>query len=106
LCAFYPAPVRELLGCQGFVKKLEVVSMTTKVLSAELARERAWRVYCLMNPSAQRQIKLKAQLDSYLATLQTIDSNSLTVDGLKYLKSLETLGAEKSGARRYGFANR
>jgi ABC-type sulfate transport system permease subunit len=81
------------------VRKLEV-SMTTKVLSAELARERAWRVYCLMNPSAQRQIKLKARLDSYLATLQTIDSNSLTVDGLKYLKRLETLGAEKSGEHR------
>jgi hypothetical protein len=80
--------------------KLEVVSMTIKVLSAELARERAWRVYCLMNPSAQRQIKLKAQLDSYLATLQTIDSNSLAVDGLKYLKSLERLGAEKSGEHR------
>jgi hypothetical protein len=80
-------------------KKLEV-SMTIKVLSAELARERAWRVYCLMNPSAQRQIKLKARLDSYLATLPTIDSNSLTVDGLKYLKRLETLGAEKSGEHR------
>ena len=76
------------------------VSMTIKVLSAELARERAWRVYCLMNPSAQRQIKLKARLDSYLATLETIDSNSLTVDGLKYLKSLETLGAEKSQEHR------
>jgi hypothetical protein len=80
-------------------KKLEV-SMTIKVLSAELARERAWRVYCLMNPSAQGQIKLKARLDSYLATLPTIDSNSLTVDGLKYLKRLETLGAEKSEEHR------
>jgi hypothetical protein len=93
-----PAQVRELLGCQ-LSQKLEV-TMTTKVLSAELARERAWRVYCLMNPSAQRQIKLKARLDSYLATLQTIDSNSLTVDGLKYLKRLETLGAEKPGEHR------
>jgi len=53
-----------------------------------------------MNPSAQRQIKLKARLDSYLATLQTIDSNSLAVHGLKYLKRLETLGAEKSEEHR------
>jgi hypothetical protein len=71
--------------------------MAIKVLSTELACERAWRVYCLMNPSAQKQIKLKARLDSYLSTLQTVDSNSLTVDGLKYLKRLEALDAEKSG---------
>ena len=53
--------------------------MTIKVLSTEFACERAWQVYCLMNPTAQRQIKLKARLDSYLSKLQTTDSNSLTV---------------------------
>jgi hypothetical protein len=74
--------------------------MAIKVLSTELACERAWRVYCLMNPSAQKQIKLKARLDSYLSTLQTVDSNSLTVDGLKYLKRLEALAAERSGEPR------
>jgi hypothetical protein len=74
--------------------------MAIKVLSTELACERAWRVYCLMNPSAQRQIKLKARLDSYLSTLQTVDSNSLAVDGLKYLKRLEALETEKSEERR------
>jgi len=74
--------------------------MTSKVLSTELACERAWRVYCLMNPSAQRRIKLKARRESYLSTLRTIDSNSLTVDGLRYLKRLEPLDAQKSGQPR------
>ena len=74
--------------------------MAIKVLSTELACERAWRVYCLMNPSAQKQIKLKARLDSYLSTLQTVDSNSLTVGGLIYLKRLEALAAERSGEPR------
>jgi hypothetical protein len=71
--------------------------MAIKVLSTELACERAWHAYCLMKPSAQRQIKLKARLDSYLSKLQTADSNSLTVDGLKYLKRLEAFDAERSG---------
>jgi hypothetical protein len=74
--------------------------MAIKVLSTELACERAWRVYCLMNPSAQKQIKLKARLDSYLSTLQTVDSNSLTVGGLNYLKRVEALAAERSGEPR------
>ena len=51
-------------------RKLEV-SMAIKALSTELACERAWQVYCLMNPSAHRQIKLKARLDSYLSTLNS-----------------------------------
>ena len=71
--------------------------MAIKVLSTELACERAWRVYCLMNPSAKRRIKLKAHLDSYLSKLSTDDSNSLTVDGLKYLKRLEAFEAEEAG---------
>jgi hypothetical protein len=69
--------------------------MDIKELSPELACERAWQVYCLMNPSAQRQMELKARLDSYLSTLQADDSNSLTVDGLKYLKRLEALDVAK-----------
>jgi hypothetical protein len=82
------------LAAKVLLRKLEA-SMAIKGLSMELAGERAWQVYCLMNPSAQRQIKLKARLDSYLSTLQTVDSNSLTVDGLKYLKRLEALDEVK-----------
>jgi len=81
---------------QSLVTKTGGEEMTTKALPTELASERAWQVYCLMNPSAKRQIKLKARLDSYLSTLQTVDSNSLTVDGLKYLKRLEALEATMS----------
>ena len=65
--------------------------MGEKVLSAKLASERAWQVYCLMNPSAQQRIGLKADLDSYLSKLEAVNSSTLTVDGLKYLKSLEQL---------------
>jgi hypothetical protein len=65
--------------------------MGVKVLPAELASERAWQVYCLINPSAQKRIGLKADLDSYLSKLETVDSSTLVVDGLKYLKSLEQL---------------
>jgi len=74
--------------------------MAIKTLSKELACERAWQVYCLMNPSAQRQIKLKARLDHYLSTLATADSNNLAVDGLKYLKGLASRGTEKVGEHR------
>jgi hypothetical protein len=65
--------------------------MGAKVLSAKLASERAWRVYCLMNRVAQKRIGLKADLDRYLSKLEAVDSRTLTVDGLKYLKSLEQL---------------
>jgi hypothetical protein len=65
--------------------------MGVKVLSAKLASERAWQVYCLMNPSAQKRIGLKSDLDRYLSKLEAVDSSTLTVDGLKYLKSLEQL---------------
>jgi hypothetical protein len=44
-----------------------------------------------MNPAAQKRIGLKADLDSYLSKLDAVDSSTLTVDGLKYLKSLEQL---------------
>jgi hypothetical protein len=64
--------------------------MGVKVLPAELASERAWQVYCLMNPVAQKRIGLKADLERYLSKLETVGSK-LTVDGLKYLKSLEQL---------------
>jgi hypothetical protein len=65
--------------------------MGVKVLSAKLASERAWQVYCLMNPVAQKRIGLKADLDGYLSKLEAVNSSTLTVDGLKYLKSLEQL---------------
>ncbi len=65
--------------------------MGVKVLSKKLASERAWQVYCLMNPAAQKRIGLKADLDRYLSKLETVDSSTLVVDGLKYLKSLEQL---------------
>jgi hypothetical protein len=65
--------------------------MGVKVLRAELESERAWQVYCLMNPSAQKRLGLKADLDRYLSKLETVDSSALAVDGLKYLKSLEQL---------------
>ena len=65
--------------------------MGVKVRPAKLASDRAWQVYCLMNPAAQKRIGLKADLDRYLSKLEAVDSNTLTVDGLKYLKSLEQL---------------
>ena len=65
--------------------------MGVKVLPAKLASDRVWQVYCLMNPSAQKRIGLKADLDRYLSKLETVGSKTLTVDGLKYLKSLEQL---------------
>jgi hypothetical protein len=65
--------------------------MGVKVLPAKLASERAWQVYCLINPSAQKRIGLKTDLDRYLSKLAAVDSSTLTVDGLKYLKSLEQL---------------
>jgi hypothetical protein len=65
--------------------------MGLRVLSAKLASERAWQVYCLINPSAQKRIGLKADMDSYLSKLEAVDSSTLVVDGLKYLKSLEQL---------------
>jgi hypothetical protein len=34
---------------------------------------------------------LKSDLDRYLSKLEAVDSSTLTVDGLKYLKSLERL---------------
>jgi len=74
--------------------------MANKVLSKELACERAWQVYCLMNPSAHQKIKLKTRLDHFLSTQATVDSTNLTVDGLKYLKGLEARSAEKSEEHR------
>jgi hypothetical protein len=65
--------------------------MGVKVLSAKLASERAWQVYRLMNPVAQKRIGLKADLDRYLSKLETVGSKTLTVDGLKFLKSLKQL---------------
>jgi hypothetical protein len=61
--------------------------MPIKLLTAELASERAWQVYCLMNPSAPREFK--EYLDSYLSALEFVDTSSLVVDGVKYLKKLE-----------------
>jgi hypothetical protein len=65
--------------------------MGDKPLNAELACERVWQVYCLMNPSAERREGLRADLDSYLSKMERVDSSNLTVDGLKYLKKLERL---------------
>ena len=68
--------------------------MGAKFLPAKLASDRAWQVYCLMNPAAQKRIELKRDLDRYLSKLEAVDSSTLTVDGLKYLKSLEQLDGE------------
>jgi hypothetical protein len=57
--------------------------MPIKMLQTELAGERVWQVYCLMNPAPRKE--LKADLDSYLSKLETVDSSTLVVDGLKYL---------------------
>jgi hypothetical protein len=69
--------------------------MGVKVLPAKLASERAWQAYCLMNPSAQKRIGLKADLDRYLSKLEKVDSSTLVVDGLKYLKSLKQLEGKR-----------
>jgi hypothetical protein len=97
--SFPPHRLGNQFAAKVLSRKLEA-SMAIKGLSTDLACERAWQVYCLMNPSAQRQIKLKARLDSHLSTLQAIDSNRLAVDGLKYLKGLEARDAAKSGPHR------
>jgi hypothetical protein len=49
----------------------------------------------LMNPSAQKRIRLKANLDRHLSKLEAVDSSTLTVDGLKYLKSLGATRRQK-----------
>ena len=69
-------------------------------LNAELACERVWQVYCLMNPSAERREGLRADLDSYLSKMERVDASNLTVDGLKYLKKLEQLEDRKFSRRR------
>ena len=69
--------------------------MGDKPLNAELACERVWQVYCLMNPSAERREGLRADLDSYLSKMERVDASNLTVDGLKYLKKLEQLEDRK-----------
>jgi CRISPR/Cas system CMR-associated protein Cmr5 small subunit len=74
--------------------------MGDKPLNAELACERVWQVYCLMNPSAERREGLRADLDSYLSKMERVDSSNLTVDGLKYLKKLEQLEDRKFSRRR------
>jgi CRISPR/Cas system CMR-associated protein Cmr5 small subunit len=74
--------------------------MGDKPLSAELACERVWQVYCLMNPSAERREGLRADLDSYLSKMERVDASNLTVDGLKYLKKLEQLEDRKFSRRR------
>ena len=74
--------------------------MGDKPLNAELACERVWQVYCLMNPSAERREGLRADLDSYLSKMERVDASNLTVDGLKYLKKLEQLEDRKFSPRR------
>jgi CRISPR/Cas system CMR-associated protein Cmr5 small subunit len=74
--------------------------MGNKPLNAELACERVWQVYCLMNPSAERREGLRADLDSYLSKMERVDASNLTVDGLKYLKKLEQLEDRKFSRRR------
>ena len=74
--------------------------MGDKPLNAELACERVWQVYCLMNPSAERREGLRADLDSYLSKMERVDASNLTVDGLKYLKKLEQLEDRKFSRRR------
>ncbi len=69
--------------------------MGDKPLTAGLACERAWQVYCLMNPGAEKREALRADLDSYLSKMERVDSSNLTVDGLKYLKKLEQLEDRK-----------
>jgi CRISPR/Cas system CMR-associated protein Cmr5 small subunit len=74
--------------------------MGDKPLNAELACERVWQVYCLMNPSAERREGLRADLDSYLSKMERVDASNLTVDGLKYLKKLEQLEDRKFSRSR------
>jgi hypothetical protein len=69
--------------------------MAIKMRPAQLACERAWQTYCMMNPSAKKREKLRADLASYLSKMETVDSSTLTVDGLKYLKSMEELEGKK-----------
>jgi CRISPR/Cas system CMR-associated protein Cmr5 small subunit len=76
--------------------------MGDKPLNAELACERVWQVYCLMNPSAERREGLRADLDSYLSKMERVDASNLTVDGLKYLKKLEQLEDRKFSRGRPG----
>jgi hypothetical protein len=67
--------------------------MSIKLLSAELACEKAWQTYCLMNPAAPAEFK--EDLDSYLSKLEVLGSSSLVVDGLKYLKGLQAVKGRK-----------
>jgi hypothetical protein len=69
--------------------------MGIKVLPADLACERAWQTYCQMNPAAKDRKSLRTDLISYLSKLETVDSTALTVNGLKYLKSMERLEGRK-----------
>ncbi len=46
--------------------------MGVKVLPAKLASDRAWQVYCLMNPAAQKRIGLKADLDPISRNLKRL----------------------------------
>lgn len=60
----------------------------------EDASERAWSVYCMMNPAAAEREDLKAALDDYLLeTAMHRASTNLPVDGLKYLKAQERLAS-------------
>ena len=62
---------------------------------AELAFERAWRVYRLMNPSVDEHDKKRATLDRFIkkcCDAGASDPELVVVEALKYLKRLDEFG--------------
>jgi len=62
---------------------------------ADLAFERAWRVYRLMNPSVDEQDEKRALLDRFVkkcCDAGASDPELVVVEALKYLKRLEGFG--------------
>jgi hypothetical protein len=63
------------------------------IQSVQAASERAWSTYQLMCNASEND-KRRKELDAYLSKLfqaGNTDSNRLTVDGLIYLKKLDSL---------------
>jgi hypothetical protein len=62
---------------------------------AELAFERTWRVYRLINPCVDEQDEKRALLDRFIrsrCTAGASDPELLVVEALQYLKRLEESG--------------
>jgi len=62
---------------------------------ADLASERTWRVYRLMNPSVDEQDEKRALLDRFVkkcCDAGASDPELVVVEALKYLKRLEGFG--------------